>query len=153
LTGNPTANNIGYTSKIANFLKISSPGVLSVDSDPNGLPLQVALSSVTPPSGVTINMDAQGGLTASVASGATPATCPIGSPSTDTCYSFTYIAQNSQGRQSNTATVTLDFPQPSNLQVNVLDAKAYANCNGDSSCISNLIASGKFSDYRWIIEE
>ncbi len=48
LTGGPTANNITYTSKMATFLKIPSPGVLSVDSDPNGLPLQVVLSSVTP---------------------------------------------------------------------------------------------------------
>ena len=41
LAGNPVANAITYTSKMATFLKIPSPGVLSVDSDPNGLPLQV----------------------------------------------------------------------------------------------------------------
>jgi hypothetical protein len=150
LTGNPNAANVSYTSKIATFLKISSPGVLSVDSDPNGLPLQVALSSVTPPAGVTINMDAQGGFTAAVGSGAATTTCPTGSPSTDTCYSFTYIAQNSQGRQSTPATVTLVFPQPSNLQVNVFDAQAYASCNGNPSCLAGLTP---FGDYRWIIEE
>ncbi len=135
LTGGPAANNITYTSKIATFLKISSPGVLSVDSDPNGLPLQVVLSSVTP-SGVTLNMDPQGGFTATAPSAGT--------------YSFTYVAQNSQGRTSSPATVTLIFPTPSNLKVNVLDAQAYNDCNGNSTCIGGLTP---FPDYRWIIEE
>jgi hypothetical protein len=131
----PVANGITYTSKTATFLKIPSPGVLSADSDPNGLPLQVVISSVTP-TGVTINMDPQGGFTASAPGAGT--------------YTFTYLAQNSQGRQSASATVTLIFPQPSNLKVNVLDAQAYNNCNGNSACISTLVP---FSDYRWIIEE
>ncbi len=135
LAGSPIANSITYTSKMATFLKIPSPGVLSVDSDPNGLPLQVVTSSVTP-TGVTINMDPQGGFTASASSAGT--------------YTFTYIAQNSQGAQSTAATVTLIFPQPSNLKVNVLDAQAYNNCNGNSACISGL---KPFGDYRWIIEE
>ena len=135
LAGNPVANNITYTSKMATFLKIPSPGVLSVDSDPNGLPLQVLVSTVTP-SGVTIQMDPNGGFTASAPSAGT--------------YHFTYIAQNSQGRQTASATVTLVFPTPSNLQVNVVDAKAYNNCNGDSTCIGQLT---KLTDYRWIIEE
>jgi hypothetical protein len=130
-----TANNITYTSKMATFLKIPSPGVLSVDSDSNSLPLQVALSSVAP-TGVTINMDPNGGFAA---------TAP--GPGT---YTFTYQAQNSVGTLSNSATVTLIFPQPSNLQVKVLDAQAYNNCNGDSTCISALTP---FTDYRWIIEE
>jgi hypothetical protein len=138
LSGNPTADNITYTSKIATFLKISSPGVLSVASDPSGLPLQVVVSSVTP-SGVTINMDPQGGFTASLP-GNTAATS----------VSFTYIAQNSQGRQSSPATVTINFPEPSNLKVNVLDAQAYNSCNGLSTCIAGL---APFGDYRWIIEE
>ena len=140
LTGNPTAANITYTSKMANFLKIPSPGVLSVDSDPNNLPLQVVLSSVTPASGVTINMDPNGGFTASLP----------GTPTTATTATFTYIAQNSQGSQSSAATVTLIFPQPSNLQVKVLDAQAFNNCNGNSACIAGL---APFPDYRWIIEE
>jgi parallel beta-helix repeat protein len=138
LSGNPVANAITYTSRMATFLKIPSPGPLSVASDPSGLPLQVAVSSVTPANGVTINMDPQGGFTASAPGPGT--------------YTFTYAAQNSQGRTSSPATVTLVFPQPSNLQVNVLDAQAYNNCNGSSSCISGLLAN-KFTDYRWIIEE
>ena len=135
LTGLPLANSITYTSKMATFLKIPSPGVLSVDSDPNGLPLQVVLKSVKP-SGATINMDPNGGFTASAPGAGT--------------YTFTYVAQNSQGSQSAAATVTLVFPQPSNLQVKVLDAQLYNNCNGNAACISGLTQIG---DYRWIIEE
>jgi hypothetical protein len=136
LAGGPVANGITYTSKMATFLKIPSPGVLSVDSDPNNLPLQVVLTSITPPAGVTINMDPNGGFTASVTAAGT--------------YNFTYTAQNSQGRKSAAATVTLIFPQPSNLQVNVLDAQLFNNCNGNSACISAL---APLTDYRWIIEE
>jgi hypothetical protein len=136
LTGTPVANGITYTSKMATFLKIPSPGVLSVDTDPNGLPLKVVTSSVTPPTGVTINMDPNGGFTASAPAAGT--------------YTFTYIAQNSVGAPSNSATVKLIFPAPSNLKVNVLDAQAYNNCNGDSTCIGTLLP---FPDYRWIIEE
>ena len=71
-------------------------------------------------------------------------------PRRATTSTFTYTAQNSQGRQSAAATVTLIFPPPSNLQVKVLDAQAYNNCNGNSACISGLTP---FPDYRWIIEE
>ena len=134
LKGSPTANSTSYTSKMATYLKIASPGVLSVDTDPNGLPLQVVLSSVTP--WVTVNMDPQGGFTATAPGAGT--------------YTFTYKAQNSMGGQSGAATVTLIFPQPSNLKVNVLDAQAYNNCNGNSACIAGLTP---FPDYRWIIEE
>jgi hypothetical protein len=135
LGGNPTANAITYTSKMATFLKIPSPGPLSVATDPNGLPLQVVVSSVTP-SGVTVNMDPQGGFTASAPGAGT--------------YTFTYVAQNSQGRTSSPTTVTLVFPQPSNLKVQVLDAQAYSQCNGNSTCIAGLLP---FGDYKWIIEE
>ncbi len=134
-SGVPLVNAITYTSKMATFLKIPSPGVLTVDTDPNKLPLTVVASSVTP-TGVTINMDPQGGFTA---------TAP--GPGT---YTFTYQAQNSLGTKSAAATVTLIFPQPSNLKVNVLDAQAYNNCNGNAACIAALVP---FADYRWIIEE
>ncbi len=139
LSGPPSTNAITYTSKMATFLKIPSPGVLSVDSDPNGLQLKVAVTTVTQPngqSGVTINMDPNGGFTA---------TAP--GPGT---YTFSYKAQNSLGTQSGAAAVTLIFPQPSNLQVKVLDAQLYNNCNGNSTCVSGLAPIG---DYRWIIEE
>ena len=141
LTGNPVANGITYTSKMATFLKIPSPGVLSVDTDPNKLPLQVVASSISLPActgsnAPCVTMDPNGGFTASAPSQGT--------------YTFTYKAQNSQGRQSAAATVTLIFPKPSNLIVNVVDAQAYNNCNLSSSCIAGLVP---FGDYRWIIEE
>ncbi len=138
LTGSPVANSITYTSRMATFLKIPSPGVLDVDSDPNGLPLKVVTTGTNAPvaSGVTLNMDPNGGFTAIAAGAGT--------------YTFTYVAQNSAGAQSTAATVTLIFPTPSNLKVNVLDAQAYNNCNGNSTCINALIP---FPDYRWIIEE
>jgi hypothetical protein len=140
LSGSPVANNVTYTSKMATFLKIPSPGVLSADTDPNHLPLQVVLTGTNAPvpaSGVTLNMDAQGGFTASVPAAGT--------------YTFTYYAQNSAGVQSAAAgTVTLIFPQPSNLKVNVLDAQLVNNCNGNTACIAGLTPIG---DYRWIIEE
>jgi hypothetical protein len=143
LSGAPTANNVTYTSKMATFLKIPSPGPLSVASDPSNLPLQVLVSSATLPACTVIlttalcgSIDAQGGFTASAPGPGT--------------YTFTYTAQNSQGRTSSPATVTLIFPQPSNLKVNVLDAQAYNNCNGNTTCIAGLTP---FPDYRWIIEE
>ena len=138
--GKPAANNITYTSKIATFLKIPSPGVLSVDSDPNGLPLQVVLSSVTPSGlqAVTINMDPQGGFTATRTTSA------------GTVHLYLHRAKLPGKHRASPATVTLIFPTPSNLQVKVLDAQAYNNCNGNSACIGGL---APFPDYRWIIEE
>jgi len=137
-TGSVTANNTSYTAKMATFLKIPSPGLLMNVQDSNNLPLQVVLSSVTTPAGstLTLNMDPQGGFTASV-----PA---AGS------YTFTFQAQNSIGTTSNSATVTLNFPVGSGLTVNVVDAQAYNNCQGNSACISGL---PPITDYRWIIEE
>jgi hypothetical protein len=151
LAGSPVANNITFTSNMATFIKIPSPGVLSVDSDPNNLPLNVLLTPVPTLSGGTLNMDPDGGFTASV-SGAGTLTCPTTAPTGSNCYSFKYRAVNSQGRASSAvgATVTLVFPPPSNLQVKVLDAQAYNSCNGNSACISALT---QFPDYRWIIEE
>jgi hypothetical protein len=140
LKGNPVANNTTYTSKMSSFIKVASPGVLSVDSDPSNLPLQVVVSSVSSAT-ASINMDPNGGFTASVPSCTVSTGCPV---------TFTYQAQNSQGRLSNAATVTLTFPTPSNLNVNVVDAQAYNNCNGAIACIVSLVP---ITDYRWIIEE
>ena len=139
LAGNPTAANLTYTSKMATFLKIPSPGVLSAASDPNGLPLQVVVSPAPTITGGTLVVDSAGGFFASLPGNTTAATA-----------TFTYTVQNSQGRVSAPATVTINFPAPSNLQVHVLDAQAYNNCAGDSGCISGLTP---FPDYRWIIEE
>ena len=120
-----TVNNITYTSNVATYLNIKSPGILSVDNDANGYPLTVAAGSVTPVSGLTLTVNPNGGFKASVTGAGT--------------YTFTYKAQNSQGTVSaSPATVTLNFPSPSNLKVSVVDGRDKVS----------LVA-----DYRWIIEE
>jgi len=121
-----SVNNSSFTSKMATYIKIPSPGVLSVDSDGKGYPLSVATSTIAVPSGsgLSVNMDAKGGFTATVPGAGT--------------YTFTYQAQNSQGTLSaSTATVTLTFPTGSGLNVTVKDPKTGAI----------------LTDYRWIIEE
>ena len=127
--GGITVNNIAFTSNVATYIKIPPSGVLSVDKDTAGYPLSVATSTVSAlsgPSTGTVSMDPNGGFNASVAAPGT--------------YTFTYKAQNSQGTVSaNAATVTLTFPQPSNLQVSVVDGKTFVPLSGQ--------------DYRWIIEE
>jgi hypothetical protein len=121
-----TLNNITYTSNQATFLKIPPPGVLSVDKDGAGYPLTVSAASVTPVTGLTLNMDANGGFNATVPSPGT--------------YTFTYQAKNSQGTlSSGTATVTLIFPTGSGLNVSVVDGASKVPLSGQ--------------DYRWIIEE
>ncbi len=145
LTGPPVAHAITYTSTMATYIKIPSPGVLSVDSDPSGLPLTVDLSAANTLklTGGTLVMDPNGGFTASFPSftpGGGSASCPTTAPTGSSCFSFNYKAQNSLGTVSAAATVTLVFPPPSNLQVKVLDAQAYNNCNGLSSCISKIDA-------------
>jgi len=117
-------NPITYNAS-ATFLKIASPGVLSVDKDNAGYPLTVNTASVAASSGLTLLVDANGGFNASVAAAGT--------------YTFTYRAQNSQGTISSAAaTVTLVFPAPTGLSVTVLDGTDKTTPIGD---------------YRWLIEE
>jgi hypothetical protein len=130
LTGNPTAIAQSYTAKMATYLKVSSPGLLLGNTDPNNLPL-----TVVPSSGSGLVIDQNGGFDAVGTAGST--------------LSFSYTVKNSQGRTA-TGTANVTFPTPSNLQVNVVDAQAYNNCNGLGSCISALTP---ITDYRWIIEE
>jgi hypothetical protein len=129
--GGISVNNLTYTSKVATFLKIASPGVLSVDVDAAGYPLKVNAGSVVASTGLTLSVDENGGFNASVA---TPGT-----------YTFSYKAQNSQGTLSSggpnkdgSATVTLVFPAGSGLKVSVVDGNDH---------------STPVPDYRWIIEE
>lgn len=120
-----TCTGTSFNSSVATSLKISAPGVLTGCKDAAGYPLTVSLSSVTTPSNLHVSMDANGAFTATVPGGGT--------------YSFTFAAQNVQGTvSSSTATVTLNFPQASNLKVTVLDG-------ADKTTVIN--------DYRWIIEE
>ena len=118
---------LSYTSKEATFIKVPPPGVLSCINDAVGYPLTVNAASVKPATGLTLNMDANGGFYASVASPGT--------------YTFTFQPQNSQGTVGTLATqnstVTLTFPTGSGLNVSVVDGKT----------------KSAVTDYRWIIEE
>jgi Bacterial Ig domain len=138
LTGNPTAIAQNYTAKTATYIKIPSPGLLLGNSDPNGLALSLATSPAPTVTGGSVTVDAQGGFTLSLPSNTVA-----------TSVNFSYTVQNSQGRSA-TGTATVHFPAPSNLAVKVVDAQAYKNCNGDSTCIGKLT---QITDYRWIIEE
>ncbi len=125
LGGAPTAAADTYSSNIASRLQISPPGVLMNDTDPSGLALRVNVSSVAASAGLTLSVNPDGSFAASTA--------------TPGIYTFTYEAQNSQNRVSaSPATVTLNFPTPSNLAVAVRDAR-------DPTVL--------ITDYRWIIEE
>ncbi len=117
--------NATFTSNLATFMQIASPGVLAVDKDTAGYPLTVNAASVNPGPGLTLTVDTAGGFNASVAAAGT--------------YTFTYKAQNAQGTVSSAAaTVTLIFPTPTNLAVTVLDGQDKTTA---------------ITDYRWIIEE
>ncbi len=120
-----TCGNSSFTSSLAHSLKISAPGVLSGCKDAAGYPLKVDTATITPVSGLTLQVDSTGAFTATV--GGTGA------------YTFTFKAQNSQGTDVATAaTVTLNFPAPSGLNVTVLDGADRKT---------------PITDYRWIIEE
>jgi IPT/TIG domain len=138
-----------FTSNIATFLKIASPGVLSYCHDAAGYPLSVVLGTTTTSgqtasaptiSAGTVLMDANGGFNASV-------------PASTTSATLNFYIQNSQGTPS-AQTLTVNFPTASGLVVNVLDAQLYNNClansSGSAACISGITP---ISDYRWIIEE
>src|SRR6266404_3791568 len=121
-----TANPDAYTSKVATSLSIKSPGVLVNDTDAAGYPLTAKIVAT---SGVTVSLNADGSFTATVATHAGVVTP-----------SFTYQAINSQGTASSNATVSLNFPAPSNLQVTLIDGITKQ-------------ALPAPADYRWIIEE
>ena len=112
-----------FAASTATYLAIKTPGVLTGCTDGAGLPLTVATSTVAA-SGLTVLPDANGGFTA-IAPGAGT-------------YTFTFQAQNSQGKQSAATTVSVVFPPGSNLTVNVLDGYNKTT---------------PITDYRWVIEE
>ncbi|KAA6456982.1 hypothetical protein DYQ86_24395 [Acidobacteria bacterium AB60] len=126
-SSNITLNSLSFTSQVATYIKIPSPGILAGAKDAAGYPLTVATSTVSGTGFATLIPDANGGFTATVAP-------HPGSPAVAT---FTFKAQNSQGIQSTQATVTVHFPAPNGPTVTVKDPK-----------------SGQIlTDYRWIIEE
>ena len=112
-----------FTSTMATAIAIKTPGVLAGCTDGAKLPLTVDLTTVTP-AGMTVVADANGGFTATATGAGTP--------------SFSFKAKNSLGLQSGATTVTVVFPTPSWLTVNVLDGVDHVT---------------PITDYRWIIEE
>ena len=147
LTGGPTAINQTWTSPIATFFKLPSPGLLANNTDANNLTLNVVVPATAPTlsnvvgvntTGASVVMDSNGGFVLSL-----PSNTAAGSAS------FSYTVTNSQGKTA-TGTATVNFPTPSNVKIHVLDAQVYNNCNGDTACIGELTP---FGDYRWIIEE
>jgi hypothetical protein len=114
-----------FTSNVATYLSVQTPGVLAGCTDGKGYPLTVDTSTIVP-TGVTINAAADGGFIASAPAGASA--------------SFTFQAKNSQGTLSGAVKVTLNFLAASNLKVTVVDGKTLAPI-------------GTPADYRWIIEE
>jgi len=119
-------NADSYKSNVATTLSIKSPGILTNDIDGAGYLLTVNAASVTPVAGLTVAVEKDGSFKASVVNPGT--------------YTFTYKAENSQGTVSSaSATVTIVFPAPSNLQVTLIDGKTKSAIDPQ--------------DYRWIIEE
>ena len=114
-----------FSSNVATYLTIRTPGVLAYCKDSAGYPLTVDTSTAPTlsPSGSVV-MDASGGFTASVSAAGT--------------YTFSFTAKNSAGATPVTGSVTLTFPAASNLAVTVLDG-------ADKTT--------QVPDYRWIIEE
>ena len=118
----PVAANLVFNSNVAQYFKTAAPGVLAGVTDPNNYPLTAQADPANPlPAWVMLNPN--GSFTASPipASGA----------------SFHYIAVNSQGTRSNSATVTINYLPGSGLTVNAQDAQSHA----------------PIGDYKWIIEE
>ena len=111
-----------FNAKAATYIKVPPPGLLTGALDSKGFPLTVVLTSITQ---TGVLADADGGFTMT------------GTPGQS--YTFSFTAQNSQGVVSTASgSATVIFPQPSNLQVTVVDPK---NPNTP------------ITDYRWIIEE
>jgi hypothetical protein len=123
-TSTITLNNTTWNSKLATYIKVPPPGVLTGAIDSNGLPLQVTAASITAAASSGVILDADGGFIANGTAG--------------TPLSFSFKAQNSVGTTtSSSTTATVNFPQPSKVSVTVTDPR-----------------SGQtITDYRWIIEE
>jgi hypothetical protein len=81
-------------------------------------------------------MDRMGGFVATASGSTTSATLNV-------------TVKNSQGTSASES-LNITFPTPNGPTVNVVDALAFNNCNGNSVCISGLTP---ITDYRWIIEE
>ncbi len=119
-----TCSASSFSSTMATYLAVKTPGVLANCKDAANLPMTVKTTTAPITAGpMTVVLDGNGGFTA-IAPGA-------GS------YTFPVTVQNTK-QQTATANVTVTFPTGSGLIVNVLDGQDKTTT---------------ISDYRWIIEE
>jgi len=128
-----TVQGQSYTSKLATFISVKAPGLLTGAVDSLGYPLSAvyaggslpACPANADPAPPCVAVDPSGGFNAYV-TGAGSA-------------SFTFAAKNSQGVQSsNTASASITFPTPTGLVVKLIDGQDKTT---------------PIADYRWIIEE
>ena len=112
-----------FTSNLATYLSVKTPGVLAACKDAAGYPLTIDPTKIVA-TGVTVVADVNGGFVARGPTTAAP--------------SFTFQAKNSQGTLSAAMTVNLTFLAGSGLQVKVVDGSDKTT---------------QIADYRWIIEE
>jgi hypothetical protein len=134
LGGVPKLANDSFTGTNAKVLTINPPGVLLNDVDPSGRPLSVDPLTVQSSglTSLTVNPD-----------GSFSAVAPAAGQ-----YTFTYNVKNSQQTPAAApATVTLNFPAGSGLQVKLVDQQHQSDAAWD------LADATKKGDYRWIIEE
>ena len=128
----PVVADVQFISNVSAHYASAPPGVMTgVSSNPGSFDL----TAVTSSSAVKLNADGSFAVDASTATSC-PALNPA-APAGATCVTFPYQVKNAQGTASNTATAAVIFLAPSNLSVNLVDAK-----NGVA-----------LTDYRWIIEE
>src|SRR5579871_661686 len=120
-----TCTSTTFNASTNALLSVGTPGVLAGCTDGANLPLSVVPSSITA-SGITVTANQNGGFTA------IPSAAGAGT------YTFTFVAQNSQGTKSAATTVTVSFPAGNGPTVTVYDGVDKKTVIGD---------------YRWIIEE
>ncbi|MBV9574592.1 MAG: hypothetical protein JOY93_11105, partial [Acidobacteriales bacterium] len=112
-----------FNASVSGYFATKGPGLLAYCKDGAGLPITIDTTTITPGSGLTVQVDPNGGFTASASSAVS---------------TFTFQAQNSQNGHSATMTATINFPPGGGLVVNVVDGQDKKTA---------------ISDYRWIIEE
>src|SRR5882672_8187644 len=128
--GGITVSAKSYTSTVATFLSIKSPGILLGDKDATGYPLTAvyAAGDLGPcgptPAAPCVAVDPTGAFNVYAASAGT--------------YHFSYQAKNSQGTLSASAPITVNLPAGNGPLVTLLDG---------------VDKTTTVTDYRWIIEE
>lgn len=122
----PVAGAASFTSNIASRAQVSPPGLLASVTNASGFALQAVAGTATGGTCSNVSVNADGSFTAAPPS--------VGAAS---CSFYYNVSTSTLQTSVNDGLVTVNFLTPSNLAVNVKDAK-----NGVA-----------ITDYRWIIEE